>query len=131
MSGEKPARPGPEAMKRMVQLLQQGAVMLAETCPICGLPLFRLKNGEVVCPIHGRVVIVSSDEEEREVHIDEAVKLAEYQAALRVQSALESGEPEEVVRWLNVIEAAERIRKLREERASSRGEAPGRVGRSG
>lgn len=100
LSGEKPARPGPEAMKRMVQLLQQGAVMLAETCPICGLPLFRLKNGEVVCPIHGRVVIVSSDEEEREVHIDEAVKLAEYQAALRVQSALESGEPEEVVRWL-------------------------------
>ena len=121
MSGEKPVRPGPEAMKRMVQLLQQGAVMLAETCPICGLPLFRLKNGEVVCPIHGRVVLVSSDEEEREVHIDEAVKLAEYRAALRVQSALESGEPEEVVRWLSVIEAAERIRKLREERASSRG----------
>jgi UPF0148 protein len=120
LSEERPVKPGPEAMKRMVQLLQQGAVMLAETCPICGLPLFRLKSGEVVCPIHGRVVIVSSDEEEREVHIDETVKLAEYRAALRVQQALEEGEVDEVLRWLNVIEAAERIRKLREERGGRR-----------
>lgn len=104
-------------MKRMVQLLQQGAVMLAETCPICGLPLFRLRSGEVVCPVHGRVVIVSSDEEEREVHIEEAVKMAEYRAALRVQEALERGEPEEILRWLQVIEAAERIRGLRSQRA--------------
>jgi UPF0148 protein len=119
-------RPGPDAMKRMVQLLQQGAVMLAETCPICGLPLFRLKSGEVVCPVHGRVVIVSSDEEEREVHIEEAVKLAEYRAALRVQEALERGEAEEVLRWLNVIEAAERIRGLRSQRARGRGQPASR-----
>lgn len=126
MSEEGRVEPGPEAMKRMAQLLRQGAVMLAETCPICGLPLFRLKSGEVVCPIHGRVVIVSSDEEEREVHIDEAVKLAEYRAALRVQKALEEGEVDEILRWLNVIEAAERIRKLREERSGGR--KPGEAG---
>jgi len=126
LSEEGRVEPGPEAMKRMAQLLRQGAVMLAETCPICGLPLFRLKSGEVVCPIHGRVVIVSSDEEEREVHIDEAVKLAEYRAALRVQKALEEGEVDEILRWLNVIEAAERIRKLREERSGGR--KPGEAG---
>ncbi len=113
------SKPGPDAMRRMVQLLQQGATMLAETCPICGLPLFRLRSGEVVCPVHGRVVIVSSDEEEREVHIEEAVKMAEYSAALRVQEAVERGEPEEVLRWLQVIEAAERIRGLRSQRSSS------------
>ncbi len=124
MSGQAGGGVSPEAMKRMMQLLRQGAVMLAETCPICGLPLFRLKSGEVVCPIHGRVVIVSSEEEEREVHIEEAVKAAEYRAALKVQEAVEAGEAEEVIRWLTVIEAAERIRKLRAERGG-----PGRGGR--
>lgn len=108
-----------KAMKKMVALLQQGATMLAESCPICGLPLFRLKSGEVVCPIHGRVVIVSSDEEAREVEIDSVIDMVEYEAASRVRGLLQSGEPGEIKEWLEVIELAERIKGLRESRRGS------------
>jgi len=33
----------------MAKLLSAGAAMLSETCPKCGTPLFRLKDGNVVC----------------------------------------------------------------------------------
>ncbi|GAB6148162.1 Sjogren's syndrome/scleroderma autoantigen 1 family protein [Stetteria hydrogenophila] len=118
-----------EAVKRMAALLQQGAAMLAETCPICGLPLFRLRSGEVVCPIHGRVVIVSSDEEAREVEIDAVVAGVEYEAASRIRDLLGSGSPREIREWLEVIEAAERIRGLREARRGGGGKGSGVAGR--
>jgi len=106
-----------EATKRMVALLQRGAAMLSEACPACGLPLFRLKSGEVVCPVHGRVVIVSSDEEARDVEVEEVVKRVEYEAARNLASMLGSGlEPEEALAWLRVIEEAERILSIRSER---------------
>lgn len=52
-------------LSRMASLLKSGATMLDRTCPHCGVPLFRLKSGEVICPKCGqKFVIVSSDEEE-------------------------------------------------------------------
>lgn len=125
-----------EAMKRMVALLQEGAVMLQETCPICGLPLFKRRNGEIVCPIHGRVYIVSSDEEAREIEVDAVIRMAEYTAASRVRELLERGEPGEIREWLSVIETVERIRRIRSERermekAGESSEAPRRRGGGG
>jgi UPF0148 protein len=109
-----------EAMRRMKQLLQQGAVMLNQTCPICGLPLFRLKNGDVVCPIHGKVFLVSSDEEAREVEISEVIKLIEYRAIKKLEELLnEDFEPSEAFSWLRLVEEVERIRNLRAEREAS------------
>jgi len=109
-----------EAMRRMKELLKEGAVMLSETCPICGLPLFRLKNGDVVCPIHGKVYIVSSDEEAREVEISEIIKLVEYEAVKRLKDMLGEGmEPSEALVWLRIVEEVERIRSLREGRTSN------------
>jgi len=59
MSGEK------AVITRMATLLKSGATMLNELCPVCKVPLFRLKTGEVLCPSCGqRFVLVSSDEEE-------------------------------------------------------------------
>ncbi len=106
----------PEVVKRMARLMMQGAVMLAETCPICGLPLFRLRSGEVICPVHGRVLIVSSDEEAEEARIDSVVGRIESYATSRVEELLGKGSPGEILEWLKVVEAAERIRKLRGER---------------
>lgn len=52
-------------LAKMASLLKSGATMLDKTCPRCGVPLFRLKSGEVVCPKCGqKYVIVTSDEEE-------------------------------------------------------------------
>ena len=121
----------PRVVKRMAQLMMQGAVMLAETCPICGLPLFRLRNGEVICPVHGRVVIVSSDEEAREVEIDSVVRDVEHYAAMKVRELMEQGDPREILEWLHVIEASERIRGLRRERGKPKTGEPGTPGGRG
>ncbi len=52
-----------DAAKKGADLLRQGATMLPHSCPICGSPLFKLKNGDIVCPIHGKVAIVSDESE--------------------------------------------------------------------
>jgi UPF0148 protein len=43
-------------MKKMGELLRQGAIMLSDTCPECGTPLFQLSNGDVICPMCNRPV---------------------------------------------------------------------------
>jgi len=127
VQGRDPRR-DPEVVKKMAQLMMQGAVMLQETCPLDGLPLFRLRTGEVVCPVHGRIVMVSSEEEAREVEVDSVVRSIEHYAALRARESMERGDPQAILDWLKVIESVERIRSLREgrvgggERGGQRGE---------
>lgn len=110
-------RKDPKVVKIMAQLMAQGATMLEQTCPICGLPLFRLRSGDVVCPLHGKVYIVSSDEEAREVEIDDAILKVEYAAAIRARDMAIKGELDGVSDLLMLVEAAERIRRLRLERS--------------
>jgi UPF0148 protein len=105
-----------EVVRKMAQLMMQGAVMLSETCPICGLPLFRLRNGDVVCPIHGKIILVRSEEEAREVELDSIVAEVEHYAARKVRELIREENPGEILEWLRVIEAGERIRDLRERR---------------
>jgi len=109
----------PEVVRRMTRLLAEGAVMLAETCPVDGLPLFKLKNGDIICPVHGKVWIVSSEAEAEEVEIDYIVRRVELHAARRAYQLLNAEDPSELIQWLNVIEVAERIRSLRDSRARS------------
>jgi UPF0148 protein len=114
----------PKVVKKMAQLMMQGAVMLAERCPICGLPLFRLRNGDIVCPVHGKVVIVSDEREADELRLDHTIHLVEKYAASKVENLIGSNEPEEILDWLRVIEAVERIKHLRRE-TSRRSERKG------
>ncbi len=65
--------PEVDVAKRAAELLKQGAVMLPETCPLCGSPLFRLKNGDVVCPIHGKVILAKNEKEVIRVKEDEVI----------------------------------------------------------
>jgi UPF0148 protein len=39
-----------ETVKDMADLLRSGAVMLSEQCPVCEGIIFKLRNGEKVCP---------------------------------------------------------------------------------
>jgi len=56
--------------KKMAQLIRQGATLTQYTCPVCGTPLLRLRSGKYYCAKCDReVVVVRSDEEEREVTI--------------------------------------------------------------
>jgi len=38
-----------EKVREMAELLSSGATMLSEACPKCGSPLFKLRDGKVVC----------------------------------------------------------------------------------
>jgi UPF0148 protein len=106
--------------KIMAELLKSGAVMLAETCPVegCNLPLFRLKSGEVVCPVHGRVYIVRTDEEAREIYAraytEQVLEKLEMQAlrSIEVLSKNSDVEPTEYIKWLEVLERVQRLKSL-------------------
>ena len=57
--GEARRRGEAEALKRMADMLRQGAVMLDIQCPACSSPLFRLRSGEIWCArCQKRVIIV-------------------------------------------------------------------------
>ncbi|MEZ0394047.1 MAG: Sjogren's syndrome/scleroderma autoantigen 1 family protein [Desulfurococcaceae archaeon] len=110
---------GIDPLKKMAELIKAGAVMLAETCPVegCNLPLFRLRSGEVVCPVHGRVLVVKTEEEYRDARsklttlavLEKLEERALHEISERVER--EELDPVEMVRWLEVIE---RIRRLKE-----------------
>lgn len=108
------------SVKRMGELLKAGAMMLSESCPICSLPLFKLKSGEVICPTHGKVQIVRSDEEilslTTAASLDELERVA-VSAINKLRKELEEGDhtdDSEVVRRLSSwLEVLERIRKLK------------------
>lgn len=110
--GRDPAK-DPAVVKKMARLMMQGAVMLAERCPICGLPLFRLRSGDVVCPVHGKVIVVSDEEQADEIRLDYTIRMVEHYAASKVKSLIGEGSPSEILDWLKVIEAVERIKQLR------------------
>lgn len=104
----------PELVKKMARLVAEGAAMLAESCPLDGLPLFRLKSGEIVCPVHGRVIIARSEEEARSAELAISLEQIEQIAVRRAREAVESGDPSEALSWLNVAEAAARVRVMRQ-----------------
>ncbi|MCS7107790.1 MAG: Sjogren's syndrome/scleroderma autoantigen 1 family protein [Sulfolobales archaeon] len=109
------------SVKKMSELLRAGAVMLSESCPICSLPLFKLKSGEVICPTHGRVQIVKSDEEILSItttaSLDELERVT-VSAINKLRKELEDSDVSEndidVVKELSAwLEILERIRRLK------------------
>jgi UPF0148 protein len=53
-------------IKRMADLLRQGATLTDLSCPACASPLFRLKDGTVWCAKDEKKVIVVKEGEEPE-----------------------------------------------------------------
>jgi len=51
------------SVKRMADLLRQGATMLADACPQCGSPLFKVKDDIYCVKCDRRIVYAQSDEE--------------------------------------------------------------------
>ncbi len=116
MSGETIDRES--AIKKMADLLRSGATMLAETCPICGSPLFKLKSGEIICPIHGRVYLVSRDEEISKVSMETVLTRLENLASSRIDALMRRLSEEEEIeilenisRWLDILLKIRSIRR--------------------
>ncbi|MEM2024810.1 MAG: Sjogren's syndrome/scleroderma autoantigen 1 family protein [Desulfurococcaceae archaeon] len=107
-----------DPVKIMAELLKSGATMLAETCPVerCNLPLFKLKSGEVVCPVHGKVHVVKTEEEVREVYSREymayVVGRIEQYALKSVETLLNApdADPTDLIKWLEVLERVQRLK---------------------
>jgi len=107
-------------VKKMAELLKSGAAMLAETCPVegCNLPLFKLKSGEVVCPVHGRVFLVKTDEEARMIESEIGTKstLDKLERAVlkAIGDELSSSEldTDRIISYLEILERLYRIRSM-------------------
>lgn len=54
-------------IKKMAELLRAGATMMAETCPDCKVPIFRLPDGEMICPGCDRKVVFAKSTEAEKV----------------------------------------------------------------
>jgi len=108
-----------KALKRMAELLRSGAIMLEETCPICGLPLFKLKSGEIVCPIHGPVKVVSSEAEAISAVTESVLNTLEKiitQKLSRIINEITQGDKDllDTVKELQeLLDLMEKIRKVR------------------
>jgi UPF0148 protein len=53
-------------IKRMAELLRQGATLTDLSCPVCASPLFRLKDGTLWCANDQKKVVVVKQGEEVE-----------------------------------------------------------------
>jgi len=115
-----------EVVKRMSELLRSGAVMLDIACPLCGTPLFRLRSGEVVCPVHGSVKVVKSDSEAVEVCSQVVLDRLESLATDRISRIMEAMSKEDLEdeeikllgyleKWLEVLERARRLKQVAKE----------------
>lgn len=51
-------------IKRMANLLRQGAILTDLSCPVCSSPLFRLKDGTLWCAKDEKKVIIVKEGEE-------------------------------------------------------------------
>jgi UPF0148 protein len=51
-------------IKRMADLLRQGATLTDLACPVCFSPLFRLKDGTLWCGVDEKKVIIVKEGEE-------------------------------------------------------------------
>jgi UPF0148 protein len=105
-------------MRNMGELLRKGATMLSESCPECNTPLFRIKDGSLICPMCNKpVVIVSADADTegmaQQRSIDETLlnKVKEIQGKLEVET-----EPEKInvllETLMKLLDARERVRKI-------------------
>ncbi|MCS7097143.1 MAG: hypothetical protein NZ926_01495 [Candidatus Methanomethylicia archaeon] len=54
-------------IKEMADLLMKGATMLSYICPECKVPLFRLKDGEIICPSCKRKAVFQEEEKHRRI----------------------------------------------------------------
>jgi len=111
-----------EYIRKMAELLKAGATMLSMTCPVDKVPLFKLRSGEVICPVCGTRFYIVKDEAERVVatasialeSLERTVvsKIVQLNDSLRTLNAdmVSKDMLESLKLWLEILE---KIRSLR------------------
>ncbi|QKQ99598.1 hypothetical protein GWK48_03585 [Metallosphaera tengchongensis] len=108
-----------QSVKKAAELLKQGATMLSEACPLCNSPLYKLRNGEIVCPVHGRVILAKDEEEERkfqrELLLDSAEKiLVESLNGVVEKLKNDPMDSEVIMQVIRYLDSLERLKRIRE-----------------
>ncbi len=143
MSGTAWKKLSDEDIKRMSELLKSGATMLADTCPVCGSPLFRLRDGSVICPhCQKKVVYLKEGENEDralEPYVLEEVRSSLFSLLRKLAPVMASADPDEALPLVqlanSLLEALKSLSELQRRIAEGRrGELAGfrrpRVGRA-
>jgi UPF0148 protein len=88
-------------IKRMADLLRQGATLTDLSCPACASPLFRLKDGTLWCAKDEKKVVIVKEGEEKASAYDqlEATLLAKVQG---IQDKIQNTEDVEELQKLSL-----------------------------
>jgi UPF0148 protein len=108
-------------IKRMAEMLLKGATLTDLSCPACGSPLFRLKDGTLWCAQDERKVIVVKEGEEPKVTGNstydrlEATLVSKVQ---QIQDRIESTENVDELQKLSValselLENLEKVKRMK------------------
>ena len=109
-------------IKRMADLLRQGATLTDLACPVCSSPLFRLKDGTLWCGFdEKKVVIVKEGEEQPSPPSNTAMDKLETTLMLKVQDLqgkIEKANDVEELQKLatalsELLNSLEKIRKMK------------------
>ncbi len=109
-----------EYVKKAGEILRSGATMLAQACPVCGTPLFRISEQIMCVKCNKPVVILKATEDESKI-IRKKILDATEQTLLRkiseVQTAIEKEHDPAKIEQLtqnlsNLLNALERLGKV-------------------
>ncbi|MCW4010873.1 MAG: hypothetical protein NWF05_09685 [Candidatus Bathyarchaeota archaeon] len=109
-------------IKRMADLLRQGATLTDLACPNCSSPLFRLQDGTLWCgKDQKKVIIVKEGEETPKPAVNPAMDKLEATLMTKMQSLQDKIEKTDDVQELGKLTAAltellnslEKIRKMK------------------
>ena len=112
---------GKENIKKMADLLRQGATLTEHSCPACSSPLFKLRSRDLWCAsCQKRVIIVREGEKEPEVNQAPAFSRLESTITEKIQSIerqlAEETDPEKMQKLgatlSTLLESLEKIRKM-------------------
>ncbi|MCW4051353.1 MAG: hypothetical protein NWE89_16650 [Candidatus Bathyarchaeota archaeon] len=106
------------SLKEIALLLRKGATMLSEICPDCDTPLFKLRNGDIICPMcNKQVKFVKADTDTeamaRQGSLEATLnkKIADVQAMLEKET--DPAKMLEITGTLtSLLEALEKVKKL-------------------
>jgi len=109
-------------VKRMADLLRQGATLTELACPACASPLFKLKNNDLWCAkCQKKVIIVSEDEDTTKMQTSQTLQSLETTLLTKIQTIQTKMEHEENPKELQklsttlsaLLESLEKLRKSR------------------
>ena len=116
-------QPDETAVKRMANLLRQGATLTELACPNCASPLFRLKNGDLWCAKDEKKVIIVKEGDETPATHSTGTAYDKLESTLltkieEVQGKIEKAQDAEELQKLSttlsqLLDSLEKIQKMK------------------